>query len=293
MNFLTFEYNGHIRTGVLNSSGKAVIPFDEIMPGNPPLDMLELIRNFSDDYFRVISAAVAGSGGIGTEKIRIMPPIPEPIRNIICVGKNYRDHIEEVAKTTGDEGAVPKYPIYFSKMTDRMLGPDDRIPSHSGMTGELDYESELAVVIGREGRDIPYQRAQDYIFGYTIFNDISVRDVQRRHVQWFRGKSLDGTSLMGPYIVHKSDIPYPPKLNIGSRVNGQTRQNSNTGNFIFDISTLISDLSRGLTLKCGDIISTGTPSGVGIGFKPPRYLKHGDVVECFVEGIGTLKNTVD
>lgn len=294
MYFVTFEYNGIEKVGILNKDKTGVIPVEKIITENPPSTMIELIENNWD--WKSIEAAGFESfddAAIDISDVIILAPIPNPTRNIICVGKNYEDHIKEVAKTIDSKNVIPKYPMYFSKMFDKILGPEDNIPSNDDITSSLDYEAELAVIIGRKGRDIPYEEAEDYIFGYTIVNDISIRDIQKRHVQWFKGKSLDGTCAMGPYIIHKSNVPYPPELDIRCTVNGEIRQSSNTRNFIFNISKLISDFSTGLTLKPGDIISTGTPSGVGMGFDPPRFLKHGDVVECTVEGIGTLRNTVD
>lgn len=293
MYFTTFQYNGEEKIGVLNKYKTRVIPIEEFIRENTPSTMIELIERLSDEDIKILQKEYPENMGIELSDVKILAPIPEPVRNIICVGKNYKDHIKEVAKTVDDMNDIPTYPIYFSKMFDRILGPDDKISSHSDISNSLDYESELAVVIGRGGKDITYEGAQDYIFGYTIVNDISVRNVQKRHIQWFRGKSLDGTCAIGPYIVHKSAVPYPPELDISSTVNGELRQNSNTKDFIFNISKLISDFSRGLTLKLGDIIATGTPSGVGMGFNPPRFLKHGDVVECTIENIGTLRNIVD
>lgn len=169
---------------------------------------------------------------------------------------------------------------------DKVIIPKDY--SHN-----FDYEVELAVIIGKDGKDIPFEEAEDYIFGYTIGNDITVRDIQKKHIQWFKGKSLDTCTSIGPYIVHKSAIPFPVDLDISSKVNGEIRQKSNTKDLIFDIPTIISDLSKGLTLRAGDIILTGTPAGVGAGFKPPKYLKPGDIVECYIEKIGSLTNIIE
>jgi 2-keto-4-pentenoate hydratase/2-oxohepta-3-ene-1,7-dioic acid hydratase in catechol pathway len=156
----------------------------------------------------------------------------------------------------------------------------------------LDYEVELAVIIGKEGRNIAREEVEDYIFGYSIFNDISSRRLQREHLQWFKGKSLDTYSVLGPVIVHKSAFAYPPEVEIECRVNGEVRQHSNTNLLIHNIATIISDFSQGITLEPGDIIATGTPSGVGMGFKPPRFMKKGDLVECEIAGIGILRNRI-
>lgn len=292
MLFLTYRYNNKESVGILNSDETKVIGLKAILGKNAPNSMVEFIDKFSEEWIDILRESKNRADGLDIEDVDIQSPIPEPIRNVICVGKNYKDHIKEVAQAIDNEREVPKFPVYFTKMIDRAPGNGDDIPSHSDITNSLDYEAELAIVIGKDGRDIPYNKAEEYIFGYTILNDISVRDVQRRHLQWFRGKSFDGTCPMGPYILHKSAVNYPPKLNIQSKVNGELRQNSNTENFIFDIGTIISDFSKGITLRKGDIIATGTPSGVGMGFVPPKYLKSGDVVECYIEGIGVLKNTI-
>jgi 2-keto-4-pentenoate hydratase/2-oxohepta-3-ene-1,7-dioic acid hydratase in catechol pathway len=293
MYFLTFEFNGLEKIGILNKAMSEVIPIENIIEKDTPATIVELIKGFTKDNMKNIKQKLDYLEGIDIKDIKIKAPIPIPIRNVICVGKNYKEHVEELANKIDSTGEIPEYPIYFTKMIDRLVGPEEYIQSHSEITSSLDYEVELGIVIGKEGKNIPYDKVEEYIFGYTIINDVSVRDYQKRHRQWLKGKSFDGTCPMGPYIVHKSEISYPPTLDIKCSINGEIRQNSNTKNFIFDIGTLISDLSRGTTLKPGDIIATGTPSGVGMGFNPPRFLSPGDVVECYIEKIGTLRNIVD
>lgn len=172
------------------------------------------------------------------------------------------------------------------------MGQEDIIVSHADIDEQLDYEVELAVIIGKKGTNIPKDQVEDYIFGYTIINDISARQLQQQHSQWYRGKSLDSFTALGPVVVHKSEMPFPIELDISSRVNGELRQNSNTKYFLADIPSIISEFSNGITLEPGDIIATGTPSGVGMGFNPPRYMKSGDVVECEIQNIGILRNAV-
>ena len=181
---------------------------------------------------------------------------------------------------------------YFSKRVNRATDPGDGIPSHKELTSQLDYEAELAVILKKDAKDVALEDVEDYIFGYTIMNDVSAREVQTAHRQWYFGKSLDGFTPLGPWIVTADSVEFPPKLRIQSRVNGELRQDSNTEQFIHGIAEVVSELSRGMTLKAGTIIATGTPAGVGMGFDPPRFLKPGDVVECVIEGIGTLKNPV-
>ena len=182
--------------------------------------------------------------------------------------------------------------IYFSKRACRITGPDEPITSHPGLDQQMDYEAELAVIIGKAGRDIAPEDAEDYIFGYAVFNDVTARAIQKKHVQWLRGKSLDGYAVMGPSIVHKSLLPFPLELDLSCHVNGELRQQSNTRLLIADLPTIISELSEGMTLEPGDIIATGTPAGVGMGFDPPRFLKSGDEVVCTIEGVGSLRNAI-
>ena len=226
------------------------------------------------------------------EGLKLLAPIPYPRRNIFCLGKNYTDHVNEVKMMKVSGSGIPNAPIYFSKTAMPAIGSGEYIRFSRNVTEMVDYEAELAVVIGKEGKDIRPEDAEQYIFGYTIINDVSARDLQKKHEQWFKGKNLDTFCPMGPCIVDKSELPFPVELDIRCTVNGEVRQNSNTNKLIFDIPTIISDLSRGMTLLPGDIISTGTPSGVGAGFDPPRFLKDGDLVECIIEGIGTLSNQV-
>ena len=226
------------------------------------------------------------------EDVMIISPVPRPATDILCVGLNYSDHIKE-SQSVQDPDKKIEVPVFFTKRVLKAIGDGETILRHEGITEEIDYEAELGVVMGKEGINIPEEDADEYIFGYTIVNDISARDLQRKHNQWFKGKGLDSHTSIGPCIVYKKYIENPENLNISSRVNGETRQNSNTKNLIFSAPYLIEELSKGMTIIPGDIIATGTPAGVGMGFKPPKYLKSGDVVECEIEKIGILKNIVE
>jgi len=223
---------------------------------------------------------------------RPLAPFPAPRRNVICVGKNYRAHVDEVAATALQGGGAPERPIFFTKATTTVIGPGEPIPSHAGLTSKLDYEAEAAIVIGRGGRDIAPEEAWKHVFGYTAINDISARDLQAAHVQWFLGKSLDGSAPMGPLVVHRTAMPPPDELWVRSWVNGELRQAGNLGQLIFDVPTLIATLSAAMTLLPGDIIATGTPAGVGAGFDPPRFLEPGEEVVVEVTGVGRLANRV-
>jgi len=221
-------------------------------------------------------------------QVKILSPIPWPRKNVVLLGVNYKEHIEEGARARDIELKYPEAPVFFTKPATSVIGQFGKVVHHKA-TEKLDYEVELAVVMGKKGRDIPKDKAYDYIFGYTICLDMTARDLQRRHGQWFKGKSLDTYCPLGPWIVHKSAIPDPQKLRLICRVNGQVMQNDNTGNMIFDIATTIESLSSGMTLEPGEIISTGTPSGVGFARVPPFFLKPGDKVEADIEKIGVLK----
>jgi 2-keto-4-pentenoate hydratase/2-oxohepta-3-ene-1,7-dioic acid hydratase in catechol pathway len=223
----------------------------------------------------------------------LMAPIPVPRKNIFCVGRNYMEHIAEGEKAQNVKVGVTEHPVFFTKPPTSLVPPEGDVLVFPEVSEAIDYEVELAIVIGKPGRNISKANAFDHIFGYTILNDITARDVQRRHGgQYFKGKGLDGSCPIGPWIVAADAINDPHKLSIGLTVNGEQRQNGNTSDMIFDIPTLIASLSEGLTLEAGDIIATGTPSGVGYAMEPPRFLKAGDVVVCDIAEIGQLKNTV-
>ncbi len=219
-------------------------------------------------------------------------PIPEPRRNIMCLGLNYADHAAESQGTTPEEVELPESPVVFTKATTTVTGPYADIPVDRRVTRRLDWEVELAFVIGRGGRFIARNEAMEHVFGYTIINDLSARERQRHHKQFFLGKSMDGSCPMGPWITTADAISDPHALAISSTVNGSLKQDSTTRYLIFDIPRIIEELSTVMTLLPGDIIATGTPAGVGFARTPPEYLHAGDVVECHIEGLGSLRNTI-
>ncbi len=218
-------------------------------------------------------------------KARLLAPIPLPRKNIFCMGRNYAEH----AKESGSN--VPTVPVFFTKPPTCVVGPDAPVVHHAA-THALDYEVELAVVFGKRGRDIPVERALEYVFGYTIMNDITARDLQTRHEQWFKGKSLDTFAPMGPAVVHRSAIPNPQNLRLRMSVNGEVRQDASTRSMVFSVAQLIEALSAGMTIEPGDILATGTPEGVARGRTPPPWLRPGDVVEAAIDGIGVLRNRI-
>ncbi len=279
MKFITYNYMDKEAVGIISEQG--IIPLEQYN------SMLDMIENFDGNILKG-----PFSQFIPVDEVKLLAPIPHPRRNILCLGKNYEDHAKELGATKISDKFIPEDPIYFTKSADSVIASGDSILFYEAVTKQVDYEVELALVIGKEGVNIKPEDAEQYIFGYTIINDVSARDLQLKHKQWFKAKSLDTFCPMGPHIVHKSELPLPIQLDIKCSINGEVRQSSNTSKLIFDIPYMISDLSMGFTLRPGDIIATGTPSGVGFGFNPPKFLKDGDTIECYIEKIGTLVNKV-
>ena len=245
------------------------------------LDFVESIRKLVD---RAEQDGNASDFKYAFTSIEWLAPIPRTPKNVLCVGKNYFEHATEM----GSE--APEKLMIFTKSPTTIAADEQSLPIHADVTVNLDYEGELAVVIGKKGHNIPRQLAYDYIFGYTIANDITARDIQTAHGQFFLGKSLNATCPMGPYLVTKDEIPNPNNLSIVTKVNDDIRQNGNTDSMIFKIEQIIAEISRFVTLEPGDVILTGTPAGVGKGMNPPVFLKKGDLVNISIEGIGTLSN---
>lgn len=226
------------------------------------------------------------------EDVRLLAPLPAPRRNVFCVGRNYLKHAAEGARARGEEFTPPEYPEFFTKPPAAVVGTDARFPIDARVTERLDYEAELAVVIGRRGRDIPREAASGHVFGYTLANDLSARDQQRRHGQWFKGKALDGSCPIGPVVVPRADVPDPHALTLSLRVNGETRQHGSTAEMTWPVPDILYWLSQGTTLEPGDLILTGTPAGVGNAMRPPEYLRPGDIVEAEIDGFGTLRTYI-
>jgi 2-keto-4-pentenoate hydratase/2-oxohepta-3-ene-1,7-dioic acid hydratase in catechol pathway len=230
---------------------------------------------------------------VALSAVHWLAPIPRPRKNVMCLGLNYLEHAQETANQIGRTGKAPQYPIVFTKCPTSVIGHEAAVPFDPETCAQLDWEAELGVVLGKGGKKISRENALAHVFGYTVINDLSARDIQLNHKQYFLGKSLDGGCPMGPWIVTADEIADPQALAIACRVNGVTKQASNTRNMIFDIASIIEWLSRGMTLEAGDVIATGTPSGVGFVREPPEYLLPGDVVECEVEGVGVLRNVIE
>jgi 2-keto-4-pentenoate hydratase/2-oxohepta-3-ene-1,7-dioic acid hydratase in catechol pathway len=291
MKFATLSLDSREVVALVDTESAQFWPIHELV-GDFTGDMVQLVQQF-DQLKSRLKPAGAGRPLAGA---KILAPIAHPRRNIFCVGKNYHEHAAEFAKSgfdsSGKDGEhAPEAPVVFTKPYSTVIGPGDKIPPHVTVTKQLDYEAELTIVIGKAGRGIKKADAYKHVFGYTIVNDVTARDLQKLHRQWFLGKSLDGFCPMGPYVV-TSDEVVADKLDIKCWVNGELRQNSNTSLLIFDIPTLIETISAGMELQPGDVIATGTPAGVGLGFSPAKFLKSGDVVKIEVQGIGVLENTV-
>jgi 2-keto-4-pentenoate hydratase/2-oxohepta-3-ene-1,7-dioic acid hydratase in catechol pathway len=296
--FVTAQRNNKIFVGIVEEGEKVVhlCLAEQAMQKRMtlPSSLLECIALGDEFLNRVNEIAAWVKENPSTQymydlhDVRLLAPIPRPSKNIFCIGKNYADHAIEL----GGKLDIPQHLIVFSKVPTTVIGHEEIVLRHADVTDELDYEGELAVVIGKRGKAIRKEEALDYVFGYTIINDITARDLQERHQQYLLGKSLDTFCPMGPWIVHQSLIENPNKLQIETKVNGEIRQKASTEQFIFNVETIIETISRGITLEPGDIIATGTPAGVGKGMKPPRFLQAGDVVEITIEGIGTLRNKI-
>jgi 2-keto-4-pentenoate hydratase/2-oxohepta-3-ene-1,7-dioic acid hydratase in catechol pathway len=262
--------------------------------GPAPRTLLELVQSGRDGWRRTaerLSAKFSEKSLASGTDVRWHAPIPRPLKNIVCLGLNYASHVRET--TSADKPMkVPEIPVFFTKASTSASGPYDPIPWDTSATSQVDYEAELGVIVGIGGKNIKRGAALDHVFGYTVINDVSARDLQFGHKQWFKGKSLDGFCPMGPVVVTSDEFGDPQKKRITLRVNGETRQDATTGDMLFPVNIILEYLSQGMTIEAGDIIATGTPDGVGLGRTPPEYLKNGDVVETEIEGIGKLRNSV-
>jgi len=301
MNFVTFRSEGKEMLGILSMDQANVIPLQAaeshyLGSSHLPNTMQELIEQ-GESALETVKNILAKLDGtfspVPVSQVRILAPIPRPRKNIFCIGKNYVEHALEFEKTSDVSVAVPKVPVVFSKPPTAVVGPNDVVKNHKPIVTQIDYEAELAVVIGKTASRVKKEEAYNYVFGYTIMNDVSARDLQKDHAQWVMGKGPDTFAPLGPYIAHKSEIPNPHDLSIKCTINGEIRQNANTKDMVFDIPTLIETISSVITLEPGDIIATGTPAGVGVGFDPPRLLSDGDEMKVEIEKLGTLINTIE
>ena len=285
MKLVTYEHNDRVAIGLLRD--EYIIDLSAVAP-----DMIGLIESGEQGLAQARAAAETAGDAIPLSDVRLLPPIHTPRRNVMCVGKNYVEHTRESFEARGEAVETIEYPVIFTKTTTCVNGPYDDITYDAAVSQHIDYEAELAVIVGRRVKNTNREEAQAAVFGYTVLNDVTARDLQSLHKQFFKGKSLDGSCPIGPWIVTTDELPDPYSLRITCHVNGELRQDSANETMTFDIPTIISHLSRGMTLLPGDIIATGTPSGVGFAMKPPVFLRPGDVVECAIEGIGAIRNRI-
>jgi 2-keto-4-pentenoate hydratase/2-oxohepta-3-ene-1,7-dioic acid hydratase in catechol pathway len=289
MKLATYRFNDQLCVGQWDETARTVRAL--LLDGAPVTDLKSLMDASA------LRGCTRSDQVLALEQIKLLAPIPRPARNIFCVGKNYLNHAREFSRSGFDAGqsapadAIPDCPIVFTKPPETVIAHGEPVWSAAEITSSLDYEVELAVIIGRGGRGIRKSAAMGHVWGYTIINDVTARDWQRKHKQWFLGKSFDTFCPMGPIAVTADELD-AGNLEVKCWVNGELRQNANTRDLIFDVPTIIETISAGITLYPGDIIATGTPEGVGIGFNPPKFLKSGDVVAMEITGLGRLQNTV-
>ena len=298
-------------TAVINDKEELLVGFEQgarayrlsllarLMPKLAFADMNALVMGWNEEVKAALASLAANEdvlrgAAVNVDELQLCAPIVHPRQDVVCLGINYDAHAQEAGRFSGEAfGGERPYTIYFSKRVSRATATKELVPSYKGLVDSLDYECELGVVLGKDCKGVTKEEAKQYIFGYTIINDISARNLQTRHKQWYLGKSLDGFTPMGPCIVTADEIGDEQSLDISCTVNGELRQSSNTKYMIQTVCGAISELSQGMTLQAGTIIATGTPAGVGMGMQPPQFLQTGDVVECRIAKIGILTNTID
>lgn len=290
MKLVTYSYNGAEHVGVIASDPNKVVPVSAL--GYDVTDMTDFILQLKGQLPTFLAPLADAAEGLALADCRLLAPIKRPRQDIVCLGVNYYEHkLESMRYDIRYDGSLPKT-VYFSKRVNEAVDPGDFVDSHSDMVERLDYEVEMAVILLKDVKRAAPDQVEDAILGYTILNDMSARDIQQGHQQWYFGKSLDKFTPMGPWIVTRDEFEWKPKIGIRSYVNGELRQNSNTELMMTGIDDAICQLTQGMTLQAGTIIATGTPSGVGMGFDPPKFLHPGDIVRCEIDGIGMLENTM-
>lgn len=291
MKVLTFKRGGRVEVGVLKNDGLEVVPVKYL--GCTAHNMNEFLDLMTPEKEKKLDKNKELMRGIPMREVKVISPIPVPRQDVICLGINYYAHAEEAARFHDEAfGGERPVPIFFSKRVNVAVADEEMIDGHWDIVDGLDYEVELGVIIGKDAKNVSAEDAFDYVFGYTIINDFSARNLQTAHKQWYFGKSLDDFTAIGPWIVTKAEFENPPALGIRCYVNDELRQNGNTSLMITGIAEVISRLSQGMTLKTGTVIAMGTPAGVGMGFDPPKFLQKGDVVRCEIDGIGAITNFI-
>ncbi|WP_312047898.1 fumarylacetoacetate hydrolase family protein [Anaerotignum sp.] len=291
MKVLTFKRGGRVEVGVLKNDGLEVVPVNYL--GCTAHNMNEFLDLMTPEKEKKLDKNKELMRGIPMREVKVISPIPVPKQDLICLGINYYAHAEEAAKFHDEAfGGERPVPIFFSKRVNLAVADEEMIDGHWDIVDGLDYEVELGVIIGKDTKNVSVADAIEHVFGYTIINDFSARNLQTAHKQWYFGKSLDDFTAIGPWIVTKNEFENPPALGIRCYVNDELRQDGNTSLMITGIAEVISMLSQGMTLKAGTIIAMGTPAGVGMGFDPPKFLQKGDVVRCEIDGIGKITNFI-
>lgn len=295
MKFVRYRQNDAVEIGIFNAQETAVMNLKDVFLQKDLSTMQKVVENLTDKDIDKLHSWLQNERLFKTKAkdIKILAPIERPLHDILCVGVNYSAHLQETQDRVDGFKKETNDAVYFGKRAIKILGSGEKVQACFDIDSAVDYEVELAVIIGKTGKNIRKEEAEDYIFGYSIFNDFSSRRLQKKHMQWFRGKSLDTYSAMGPVILHKSALTFPVEVDVKCSVNDELRQNSNTKLFLHDIPSIIAELSQGMTLEAGDIIATGTPSGVGMGYKPGKWLKKGDTVVCEIPPIGKLINIIE
>jgi 2-keto-4-pentenoate hydratase/2-oxohepta-3-ene-1,7-dioic acid hydratase in catechol pathway len=285
MRLATFNWQGSDRVGMVEG--------DEIADVSGAAPSMQALVEGGEAALERARAAAGSAQRLKLDQVHLRAPFPRPAKNVFCLGLNYKEHAAEGARSRGVELRLPEYPMWFTKASTSVCGPYDDIAVDPSLSTEYDWEVELALIIGRAARRVAKEQALDYIHSYAVFNDFSIRDIQRRHGgQFFKGKSLDRASPLGPWLVTPEEVPEPQHLRVLCRVNGAVKQDANTSDMIFDIPSMVADITQVLTLEPGDIIATGTPSGVGFARTPPEFLKPGDVMETEIETIGVMRNRI-
>ena len=290
MKLVTYAINDEVKVGVISADESKIVPVSAL--GYKATEMTAFIQEIGGKLSAETMAKVDAAQGDAFDCCQLLSPIPQPAQDILCLGVNYKDHQDETIKAGVAYDKSKTNTIYFGKRLNRAVGPNEYIDGHFNIVDSLDYEVELGVVIGKDAKDVAVEDAEDYILGYTIVNDVSARNLQKKHQQWYFGKSLDDFTPIGPWIVTADEFDGIPQVGIRCYVNGELRQNSNTKLLINPIDFVIHELSQGMTLKAGTIIATGTPSGVAMGMDLQPWLRSGDVIRCEIDGIGVLENTV-
>ncbi|KAB7619703.1 fumarylacetoacetate hydrolase family protein [Alkalilimnicola sp. S0819] len=288
MRFASYQHEDTPRWGLVEGDHIRLAP----RRGDCPQTLLAFIERKAAERESILAAIGEHGELVPLLREKLLAPIPRPAKNVICLGLNYAAHAAESFAVQGRQAKLPEHPVVFTKAVTSVTGPYARIPLDTAVTEQLDWEVELALVIGKGGRHIPEEQALDHVFGYTVLNDLSMRDLQFRHKQFFLGKSMDQGCPMGPWLLSADQVPDPQNLTLRCRVDGALKQEGHTRDQIFSVARTIAILSQSMTLEPGDIIATGTPDGVGFARTPPEFLQAGSVVECEVEGIGVIRNTV-